>query len=86
MNATKNTKKITNHPKHYSMKDLYECSHHNTEDIIGVYDEYVKLLGEEIDSFIGLAMAHGWKSTEERIKRGKELRTRIAALKPTHKE
>lgn len=39
------------------------------------YEEYVKMLGEEIDSLVGIAFVHGWKS--KNIKRGDELRAKV---------
>ena len=38
-------------------------------------DEYIKLLGEEIDDLAPLAAVHGWKST--RHEKGKEIRARL---------
>ena len=50
--------------------------------IFEVYDQYVKLLGEEINDLAGLNIAHGWKgSSKERVELGKRLRTEIEALK-----
>jgi hypothetical protein len=49
---------------------------------ITLLQEYIKLLGEEIDDLVGIAYAHGWKSS--RFEKGKELREKIAeALKET---
>lgn len=39
-----------------------------------LWRQYRDLLGEEIDGMIGIAHAHGWAFTPERIKRGEELR------------
>lgn len=39
-----------------------------------LWREYRDLLGEEIDSMMGIAHTHGWASTDERIQRGNELR------------
>jgi hypothetical protein len=46
-----------------------------------IHNEYIDLLGEEIHSMLGIAYAHGWSSSEERIKRGNELREKINSLK-----
>jgi hypothetical protein len=43
------------------------------------YEEYIKLLGEELNDLVGLASAHGWRSS--RFEAGKELREKIAKLK-----
>ena len=47
--------------------------------LIGAYDEYVKLLGKEIDSLIGIAHVHGWQS--ENHEAGVKLRERLVQLK-----
>jgi hypothetical protein len=41
------------------------------------WQEYVDLLGDEIESLSGLAYVHGWKSSPERIERGKRLREKL---------
>lgn len=51
----------------------------NLEKIIDLQDQYIKLLGEEIESLIGLAYSHGWVST--RYEQGKILREKIQELK-----
>jgi hypothetical protein len=40
-------------------------------------DEYIKLLGKEIASLMTIAYVHGWRASEEDIKRGEELRAII---------
>ena len=55
------------------------CPHFKAEqrlrEAIEAQKEYIKLLGAELDSTIGLAYSHGWRST--RAEKGKELRKRI---------
>ena len=51
------------------------------DNLIVAYDEYIKLLGEELDSLVGMAYVHGWQSTEEKINKGEELRAKIETLK-----
>lgn len=47
--------------------------------IKNVYEEYVKILGEEIDGLVGIAHVHGWKSRN--VERGNELRAKIEEAK-----
>lgn len=50
---------------------------------IEAYDEYVNLLGAEINDMVGLHLAHGgWQSS--RSEKGIELRQKIKALKEMH--
>lgn len=42
------------------------------------YEEYIKLLAEEINSLLGLAHVHGWHSNI--VEKGKECREKIATL------
>jgi hypothetical protein len=44
-----------------------------------VQEEYIKLLGDELDSIVGLARAHGWESSN--VERGTELRQEMSKLK-----
>jgi hypothetical protein len=41
--------------------------------------EYVALLGDELNSVAPIAHVHGWRST--RVAKGKELRSKIKALR-----
>ena len=50
-----------------------------SEDLIKAYDDYIKMLGEEIDDLVGMAYVHGWRS--ERIEAGRECRQKIKDLK-----
>jgi hypothetical protein len=50
-------------------------------DLIKAYEDYIKLLGEEIDSLVGMASVHGWQSTPEKIELGIKLREKIGELK-----
>jgi hypothetical protein len=45
-----------------------------------VYREYVELLAQSEKSMIGIAFVHGYRCPDELVKRGEELRGRIAAL------
>jgi hypothetical protein len=48
-------------------------------EIFEVYDRYIKLLGEEIDTLSPLAIAHGWRSV--RFEAGNKCRADIESLK-----
>ena len=48
-------------------------------EMIEVYDCYIKLLGEEIDTLSPLAISHGWRSTREEA--GKKCRADIQEVK-----
>jgi len=50
----------------------------NEQKLIIAQKEYIKLLGEEIDSISSLAYIHGWRSI--RVKQGERARKTIAAL------
>lgn len=52
--------------------------------LIEVLDEYIELLGSELDSVVLMASVHGWKST--RHDKGVQLREKIANLKELIKE
>ena len=52
--------------------------------LIDAYDAYVKVLGEEIKSMMGLAPTHGWHSTKTEI--GKKCRATIKELKAIHRK
>lgn len=49
-------------------------------NLIETQKEYIKLLGEEINSMAGICFAHGMRSSDERIKRGEELRKKITKI------
>lgn len=49
------------------------------EKIIEKQEEYIELLGEELDDVVQLASLHGWKSS--RYEEGKKLRGELASLK-----
>lgn len=49
------------------------------EKIIEKQDEYIELLGEELDDVVQFASLHGWKSS--RYEEGKKLRGELASLK-----
>lgn len=46
--------------------------------LVELQENYIKLLGEELDETIGLAYAHGWRSN--RYEAGKRIREEIAAI------
>ena len=48
-------------------------------EAISVYEPYIKLLGQEIDTLSPLAIAHGWRSV--RAEAGEKCRKEIAKLK-----
>ncbi len=47
--------------------------------LIEAYEEYVKLLTDEITELAGAAYVHGWRSS--RFEKGAELRAKIEELK-----
>jgi hypothetical protein len=49
------------------------------ELIIQAYEEYLKILGDEIDELAPLAIAHGWKSS--RFEEGEKARKKIKQIK-----
>ncbi len=49
------------------------------DKLIEKLEEYIKMLGEEIDSMIVMASIHGWKST--RGEQGEKLRKEITEIK-----
>jgi len=51
------------------------------DELIEKYDEYIVLLGEEIDKHVGLSYARGWRGDDESYNRGKTLREDIERLK-----
>lgn len=48
-------------------------------DLIKALEEYIVLLGEEVDSMSTIASIHGWKSTK--IEQGEKLRHKIELIK-----
>ena len=50
-----------------------------SKELIDTYDEYIKLLGEELNELIPFATQHGWKST--RYEAGKMLRDKISSIR-----
>lgn len=51
----------------------------HAEKLAGAYDKYTALLIEELQDVVGLAAAHGWKSS--RYEAGEQCRKEIAELK-----
>jgi hypothetical protein len=41
---------------------------------------YNALLAEELDSAVKTAYIHGWRSTEEKVKAGQDLRSKITTI------
>jgi hypothetical protein len=50
-------------------------------ELVAKLDEYIARLDKEIDSLVGIASVHGWRSTEEAIADGIRLRAEIEALR-----
>ena len=48
-------------------------------EILEVYDRYIKVLGEEIDTLSPLAISHGWRSV--RTEAGNKCRADIQEVK-----
>ena len=55
----------------------------NLEKIIILQEDYIKLLGEEINGLMGLAISHGWTSTK--YEEAKRIRKEIQDLKDQEK-
>jgi len=67
-------------PVFYPMYGICPNNKNNTtQDLIDAYEEYIKLLGEELEELAIFAYIHGWEST--RVKQGEELRNKIKELK-----
>jgi len=49
---------------------------------IDAWKRYAKLLGEELDSAVGMARIHGWRSTPDSIELGKKLRAELGIPEP----
>lgn len=49
------------------------------KSLIEAYDNYLKLLGEELDELAMMAIMHGWGS--KRVEQGKILREKIEKIK-----
>ena len=56
-----------------------DASLKDVNELLAAYDDYLKLLGEEIDGLVGLAPVHGWKSS--RYEQGCICRERIGKAK-----
>jgi len=56
-------------------KDQYEAEIKAKDKAIAAQEEYIVLLGEELNETVAYAYTHGWKST--RHEAGKKLRARI---------
>lgn len=51
------------------------------KELIDAYDEYIGLLADSEQGMLGIALAHGYCCPAELVKRGEELRAKIADLK-----
>jgi hypothetical protein len=49
------------------------------EELIKAYEDYIKLLDEELNELVGVAYVHGWRSS--RAEQGKKLREEIIKAK-----
>lgn len=49
------------------------------KELIDAYEDFIRVLGEEIHDMHGLAHVHGWQS--QRVEAGKQCRERIAKAK-----
>ena len=52
---------------------------HNRDELIIAYEDYIKLLGEELSDLSIFARIHGWRSS--RVEAGKAGRKRIEKAK-----
>jgi hypothetical protein len=53
------------------------------DELIQAYEEYIKLLGDEISELVSFAEAHGWRSS--RHQDGVKCREKIDLLKRSYK-
>ena len=53
----------------------------NREDLIKAYDEYIDLLGEELNGAIGIAYVHNWRPVKGGYEKGIQCRENIEKLK-----
>lgn len=51
------------------------------KELVDAYDEYIALLVRAESGLFGLAYAHGFSIPESFVKRGEELRAKIAELR-----
>jgi hypothetical protein len=49
------------------------------EELVKAYEDYIKILGDELAEIVPLAVVHGWKST--RFEQGEQARKRIKELR-----
>ncbi len=71
-------------------RDAYRVRHESyyalEQQVMGLraaleaYKEYVAFLADAETGMIGLALSHGFRYADEQIRRGEELRAKIAAL------
>lgn len=54
-------------------------SSNSIEEIIAAYDEYIKVLDDELNDTVGMASIHGWQSRN--VLRGEQAREKIAKVK-----
>lgn len=58
------------------------CKLNSLVGVVSKLDEYIQLLGEELNECASIAHVHGWKSTRE--EKGKQIRLQIEALRGKH--
>lgn len=58
-----------------------ELSSLKSGELVKALEEYVEFLGKEIDGNAGFMFVHGMQCSDEKYKKGCELRARIAQLK-----
>jgi hypothetical protein len=61
-----------------------EAEQRGIRKAIDTYEPYIELLGKEIDSLLGVAVAHGWQSSNAEA--GEKCREKIAQLKGIKQE
>ena len=63
--------------------DVADCFKQWNEqrELIQTYDEYIELLGQSETASLEWAYAHGYSVPTELVKRGEQLRAKIAKLK-----
>ncbi len=50
------------------------------DQLIQALKDYINLLGQELNDLAGMAFVRGWRSSEDKIKQGEDLRTSIEQL------
>lgn len=58
---------------------LHKCDCSKQLPLVEALEQYIGVLGEELDELASMAVTHGWKSS--RVEVGEQMRNRITELK-----